>query len=79
VKSQFGWHVIKLIETRKTQPAPFEQVAQQLQQQVLFKTFDDAVGKLKAATTVSIPDAALAAQVKAQEAESAQGGAAPAQ
>jgi len=73
IQTQYGWHIIRVDETRKTQPAPFEQVAQQLQQQVLFKTFDDAVSKLKAATTVTIPDATLAAQVKAQEAASAQG------
>jgi peptidyl-prolyl cis-trans isomerase C len=67
IQTQYGWHIIRVDETRKTQPAPFEQVAQQLQQQVLFKTFDDAVAKLKKATTVDIPDATLAAQVKAQE------------
>jgi len=66
VQSQFGWHIIKVIEKRKTQPAPFDQLAQQLQQQVVFKKFDDAIQKLKAGTTIDIPDANLAAQVKAE-------------
>jgi peptidyl-prolyl cis-trans isomerase C len=67
VQSQFGWHIIKLIETRQTQPQTFDQLSSQLQQQVVMKTFDAAVEKLKAATTVDIPDAALAAQVKSQD------------
>ena len=78
LQSQFGWHIIRVDETRKTQPAPFEQLAQQLQQQVLFKKFDDEVAALKKGTPVEIPDANLAAQVKAQsEANAAQGQPAP--
>src|SRR6185437_6363221 len=69
VQSQFGWHVIKLLETRKTQPAPIDQIGQQLQQQILFKKFDDTVAQLKQGTTIDIPDATLAAAVKAQEAQ----------
>jgi len=72
IQTQYGWHIIKLIETRKTQPAPFDQVASQLQQQVLFKKFDDTVATLKKDTPVSIPDANLAAAVKAQESQEAQ-------
>ncbi len=67
VQSQFGWHIIKLIETRKTQPQTIDQVGPQLQQQLLFKKFDDAVSALKQATPVSIPDADLAAAVQQQE------------
>jgi peptidyl-prolyl cis-trans isomerase C len=66
VQSQYGWHLIKVIEKRQTQPAPMAQIAQQLQQQILFKKFDDTVAALKKDSPVSIPDAALAAQVKAQ-------------
>ena len=39
VQSQFGWHVIKLEETRDVQPPPFDQVKQQLGQVVLAKKF----------------------------------------
>ena len=66
VQSQFGWHIIKVIEKRKTQPTPFDQMAQQLQQQVVFKKFDAAIQKLKANTTVEIADPKLAAEVKAE-------------
>ena len=67
VQSQFGWHVIKLIETRQTQPQTFDQLSAQLQQQVVVKVFDAAIEKLKAGTTIDIPDATLAGQVKSQD------------
>ena len=77
VQSQFGWHIIRVDEVRKTQPAPFDQIAPQLQQQVLFKKFDDTVASLKQAIPVTIPDANLAAAVAAQEKESQAQGQAP--
>jgi peptidyl-prolyl cis-trans isomerase C len=66
VQSQFGWHIIKVLEKRKTQPTPFNQMAQQLQQQAVFKKFDAAIQKLKAGTTVEISDPKLAAQIKSE-------------
>jgi peptidyl-prolyl cis-trans isomerase C len=79
VQSQYGWHVIKIIEKRKTQPQTFDQMAPQLQQQVIFKKFDAAIEALKAKTTIEIPDASLAAQVKAENDANQQAGqAAPA-
>jgi peptidyl-prolyl cis-trans isomerase C len=66
IQTQFGWHIIKLEERRQAQPPSFEELAQQLQQQVLFETFDDKVGGLKKSLAINIPDAALAAAVAAQ-------------
>ena len=66
VQSQFGWHIIKLDEKRQSAPPAFEQVAQQLQQQLLMKTFDSTVAKLMDGVAIDIPDAALAAAVQAQ-------------
>jgi peptidyl-prolyl cis-trans isomerase C len=71
IQSQFGWHIIRVDETRQTQPTPMDQMTQQLQQQILFKTYDAAINKLKQKYPVSIPDPALAAAVKAQAAQSA--------
>jgi peptidyl-prolyl cis-trans isomerase C len=71
VQSQYGWHIIRVDEKRKTQPTPMDQLAQQLQQQILFKTFDDTVAKLKAGIKIDIPDAGLAAAVTAQAASGA--------
>lgn len=66
VQSQFGWHVIKVEEKTKSAPPTLEQATPQLQQQLLFKNFDEVVAQLKAAITVEIPDAALADAIKKQ-------------
>lgn len=66
VKSQFGWHIIKVEEKRMSSPEPIEQMQQQLSQQALFDAYDAIVKDLKAKTTVTIPDSALAEQVRKQ-------------
>lgn len=71
IQSDFGWHVIKLEESRTSQAPGLEQLAPQLQQQVMYQTFEKTVADLKAGTEISIPDAALAAAVDAQTDEPA--------
>lgn len=66
VQSQFGWHVIRLEEKRQSAPPAFEQVAGQLQQQLLMTTFDGTVARLMDGVAIDIPDAALKAAVDAQ-------------
>lgn len=79
VQSQFGWHVIRLEEKRQSAPPAFEEVASQLQQQLLMTTFDDTVAKLMEGVTIDIPDAELAAAVAQQtETDAAAEEAAPA-
>ena len=75
VKSQFGWHIIKVEEKRMSAPPPIEQLQQQLGQQVMFKAFDEAVAALKKDAKLDIPDAALAAAVKKQAEPAAEGAA----
>lgn len=76
VQSQFGWHIIRLEEKRQSSPPTIEQMGPQLQQQILFESFDEAVAALKANTTIEIPDPELAAAVS-QQSESSSGGAEP--
>jgi peptidyl-prolyl cis-trans isomerase C len=66
VQSQFGWHVIRLEEKRQSAAPAFEQVAAQLQQQLLMSTFDETVARLMDGVAIDIPDAALKAAVDAQ-------------
>jgi peptidyl-prolyl cis-trans isomerase C len=66
VQTQFGWHVIKVVDKKKTAPPTLQQVESKLQQQVLYQTFDTVVGQLKANVQIDIPDAALAAEVAKQ-------------
>jgi peptidyl-prolyl cis-trans isomerase C len=65
VQSQFGWHIIKVDETRKTQPTPFDQMTQQLQQQLFTKAFNAIIDGAKAKAAVAVKDAGLDAQIKA--------------
>jgi peptidyl-prolyl cis-trans isomerase C len=39
VQTQYGWHIIRLEDTREIQPPPFDQVKGQLGQVVLAKKF----------------------------------------
>lgn len=79
VESQFGWHVIRLEEKRQSAPPTFEQLAPQLQQQLLMTSFDDTVARLMEGVAIDIPDADLAAAVAAQTETEATAGDAPAQ
>jgi peptidyl-prolyl cis-trans isomerase C len=47
VQTQFGWHVIKLEDTRETAPPPFEQVKQQVTNGVIQKKLQAYVESLK--------------------------------
>ena len=70
VKSQFGYHVIVLDDTRPITPPPLEQVSEQLKQQVqrtnLKKFFDDLKAKAKI-DIVGAPPAAPAASAPAAQ------------
>lgn len=72
IESQFGWHIIRLEEKRQSQPPTLEEVGPQLQQQVMFKAFEDSVSALKQGLAIDIPDAALAEGVKRQSEQQAQ-------
>src|SRR6185369_4104791 len=52
VKSQFGWHVIKVEEKRNRQAPPFEQVKAQIETYVTRKAQADYVGKLREAAKI---------------------------
>jgi peptidyl-prolyl cis-trans isomerase C len=64
VQSQFGWHVIKVLEKSKTQPAPMEQISSELQQNIFAKAFDDVLNTAKQGAAVTVKDTGLDAQLK---------------
>jgi peptidyl-prolyl cis-trans isomerase C len=47
VQTQFGWHIIKLEETRDLTPPPFEQIKDQLTSRIMQKKFQAYVEDLK--------------------------------
>jgi peptidyl-prolyl cis-trans isomerase C len=47
VQTQFGWHIIKIDDTREATPPPFDQVKPQLTNQIIQKKLLDSVDGLK--------------------------------
>jgi peptidyl-prolyl cis-trans isomerase C len=52
VQTQFGWHIIKLEDTREVTPPPFEQVKSQLSNGVMQKKLQAYVEELKKTATI---------------------------
>jgi peptidyl-prolyl cis-trans isomerase C len=56
VKSQFGWHIIKVEEKRNRKPPEFDQVKAQIETYVARKAQADYVGKLREAAKIERMD-----------------------
>ena len=52
VKSQFGWHIIKLEDSRTTQAPPFEEVKQNLRQRAQQQQIEKMIADLRAKAKV---------------------------
>ncbi|MGN6549083.1 MAG: peptidylprolyl isomerase [Pararhizobium sp.] len=83
VKTQFGWHVIKVEDKRKVPPPPLDQVSDQVKQVLMRERYFDVLQKAKADMKVDVKDPDLkkaydAANAAAQNAVSGNGGAAAA-
>ncbi|HWX83248.1 MAG TPA: peptidyl-prolyl cis-trans isomerase, partial [Xanthobacteraceae bacterium] len=66
VKSQFGWHVIKVEEKRKRKAPDFAQVKGQIETYVARKAQADYVGKLREAAKIERMDKAETAKTDAK-------------
>ncbi len=65
VKTQFGWHIIKVEEKRNRQPPPFDQVKPQIEQYVTRKAQSELVAKLRETAKVERMDQPAAPAVPA--------------
>jgi peptidyl-prolyl cis-trans isomerase C len=52
VHTQFGWHIIKIDDVRESSPPPFDQVKQQLTNQIVQKKLLAYVDGLKKSATI---------------------------
>ena len=67
VKTQFGWHVIK-VEEKRTKPQPtFDELKDQIDQHIVRKAQQDMILKLRAEAKIDRTDAAPAAAQPAPE------------
>lgn len=64
VKTQFGWHVIKVVDKRAVQPPAFEQVKDQIKNVLLRERYFELVQKLRDDANVEITDPDLKKQVE---------------
>src|SRR5580704_5408918 len=78
VQTQFGWHVIQLIETRDLTPPPYDQVKQRLEQVVQQKKFRKYMDELMTQAKVEKLDTAATAPAPAAPGAAAAPGPAPA-
>jgi peptidyl-prolyl cis-trans isomerase C len=77
VQTQFGWHVIQLIETRDLTPPPYDQVKQRLEQVVQQKKFRKYMDELMTQAKVEKLDTAATAPAPAAPGAAAAPGPAP--
>jgi peptidyl-prolyl cis-trans isomerase C len=78
VKSQFGWHVIKVEEKRNRKAPDFEQVKPQIEQYVVRKAQAEFVTKLREGAKIERMDQAAATPEVAKPAAPADSKMAPA-
>lgn len=79
VKTDFGYHVIKVEDKRDAPPPPYDQVKDQVRQLVMRDKYLDLLNKAKQATKIQISDPALSkAYDDAQKQQDAPEGDAPA-
>ena len=69
VKTQFGFHVIKVEDKRDQQPPAFEQVQGQFRSLLLRQSYFELVNDLREAASVEITDPALKAALEPAEGE----------
>ncbi|MFO1141465.1 MAG: peptidylprolyl isomerase [Amaricoccus sp.] len=60
VKTQFGWHIIKLNETRQTTPPTLDQAKAQIEQQLQQDALQAKLTELRAAAKIDRPDTGIA-------------------
>lgn len=65
VKSQFGYHVIKVDDRRQQQPPAFEQVQNQIKSMLLREKYIEKLGAMREDAEVEIPNEELKASVDA--------------
>ena len=61
VKTQFGWHIIKVEDVREKKPPSFDEVKDQVQQFLDRQVQTEIIGKLRASVKIEKKDAPASA------------------
>jgi peptidyl-prolyl cis-trans isomerase C len=66
VQTQFGWHIIQVLDRRPAAKPTLDALTQQIGQQIYVQKYRALFDELRKGATIDIPDAALKSQVEAQ-------------
>lgn len=66
IQTQFGWHIIQVLDRRPSAKPTLEELTQQIGQQLYIEKYRALFDGLRKDATIDIPDAALKAQVDSQ-------------
>jgi peptidyl-prolyl cis-trans isomerase C len=66
IQTQFGWHIIEVLDRRPAAKPTLQDMTPQIAQQLYVQAYTAMFDQLRAKSTVDIPDPALKAQVDAQ-------------
>jgi len=66
VQTQFGWHIIQVLDRRPAAKPTLESMTQQIGQQLYVKKYREIFDALRKAAQIDIPDPTLKQQVEAQ-------------
>lgn len=69
VKSQFGWHIIKLLDRRSKQPPPFETVKQRVRILLIRQRVKELVAGLRKSANLEYVDPEIRKQVEGEKAK----------
>lgn len=73
VKTQFGWHVIKVEESRLAEQPSFEQMQEELRSELSRGVYQDMIAKLREGAEIEIITPAGAAPAESEEAPASEG------
>jgi peptidyl-prolyl cis-trans isomerase C len=66
IQTQFGWHIIQVLDRRPAAKPTLQQLTPQIGQQLYVQQYQALFDQLRKASTIDIPDATLKSQVDAQ-------------
>lgn len=75
IQTQFGWHIIKVDDRRKSEPPTFDSVKAQILASLVHRKAQEVAGSLRKSAKIEYVDEAVKRQIEEEEKQKAGGGA----
>ena len=75
IQTQFGWHIIKVEDRRKSEPPTFDSVKAQILASLVHRKAQEVAGSLRKSAKIEYVDEAVKRQIEEEEKQKAGGGA----